>query len=78
MVDRYSHTDNLSERMDFLYFVLKGAPSSYKLPIKCVYQLWDMLYERPVDPADSQHLFAFLKALAADSACVFLYAMTAM
>ena len=70
MIDRYLHADNLNERMDFLYFVLKNAMGSYKLPIRYVYKLWAMLYESPVDPADSQALFAFLKAIAADQSCV--------
>lgn len=68
--DRYGHVENLNERIDFLYFVMKNAPNSYKLPIKYMYQLWAMLYENPVSPADSQAMFAFLKAVAADQSCV--------
>ena len=68
--DRYSHSDNINERVDFLAYLLTNCAPSYRMPIEYYYKIWYMLYEAPISPDDSQLLFSFLKFIASDSVSV--------
>ena len=70
MIDRYSHADNVRERVDFLNFILTNAAPTYRLPIEFIYKLWGMLYENPISYNDSQVLFEFLKDIASNQEMV--------
>ena len=70
LVDRYNHEENITERMNFLSFLVSNAPNLGKLPIEYFYKLWTILFEFPVSPNDSQTLFKFLKEIAPDKQTV--------
>jgi hypothetical protein len=70
LIERYTHVENVHERVDFLGYLLTNCAPSYRMPIEYYYKLWKMMYEEPVSPDDSQVLFIFLKFIASDSASV--------
>lgn len=69
-VDRYSHAENIKERMDFLFFIMGNATSMEKISISYISKLWTMLHESPASLSDSQSLFKFLREIAADQTTV--------
>ena len=69
-VDRYIHSENIAERMNFLFFIMGNATSLEKISIGYISRLWTMLHESPASPSDSQSLFKFLREIAADQTTV--------
>jgi ubiquitin carboxyl-terminal hydrolase 34 len=72
VIDRYDHSFNMAERIEFLSYLLTNCKPSYRLPIKHYYKLWDMLYESPVSEDDPDLLFIFLRCITSNSILVCL------
>ena len=70
IVDRYNHRMNMIERIDFLSYLLTNCMSTYRLPIKCYYKMWSMMYENPISSDDSDILFIFIKCITASTTFV--------
>ncbi len=70
IIDRFNHSEQISERIEFMWYLATNSGNSTGLSIDYITRLWILLYENRIFPNDPQPLFKVFKEISGSKGAV--------